>query len=55
MNLQGKQLQYGHEFLRLVSELYNPSKMSSNGILSLKINVRPILNRIPEYHHFEEQ
>ena len=57
MNLHVVQVQYGLELLRdsRILNLYNPSNMSSDGFSSLMIEFRPILNRIPEYHHFEEQ
>ena len=58
MNLQVIQFQYGLGFLRLsFLNLYNPAKMSSDGILVIvnKIPSHPIPNRVPEYHHFEEQ
>ena len=56
MNLHIVQLQYGLEFLRLsFLNLNKLSKMSSDGICVIDNGISSILNRIPEYHHFEEQ
>ena len=56
MNLHIVQFQYGLEFLRLVflicTILPRCHQVES---LSLIIEFRPISNRIPEYHRFEEQ
>ena len=58
MNLQVMQFQYGLEFLTqtlvfLICTIL--PRCHQLGFASLITKFRPILNRIPEYHHFVEQ
>ena len=57
MNLQVIQFQYGLEFLRLsyFSICTILPRCHQMGFSSLIIKFHPISNRIPEYHHFDEQ
>ena len=56
LNLQVVQFQDGLEFLRLVFLICTIlPRCHQMEFLSLIIEFRPISNRIPDYHHFEEQ
>ena len=57
MNLQVIQFQYGLDYSQTLVFLICTSfpRCHQMGFVSSPIEFRPISNRIPEYHHFEEQ